>query len=59
VSLPGEAPPLMEAKEDIRLLHQELGGKAGTCLPHTHHAQQPPTQLELSLTTALLCFVLW
>lgn len=31
VSLPGQAPALMEAKEDTRLLQQELGGKAGGC----------------------------
>jgi hypothetical protein len=29
VSLPGQAPELMDAKEDTRLLQQELGGKAG------------------------------
>lgn len=29
VSLPGQAPHLMEAKEDTHLLQQELGGKAG------------------------------
>lgn len=29
VSLPGQAPPLMDAKEDTRLLLDELGGKAG------------------------------
>jgi hypothetical protein len=29
VSLPGQAPELMEAKEDTRLLQQELGNKAG------------------------------
>jgi hypothetical protein len=32
VSLPGQAPHLMEAKEDTRLLQQELGGKAGEVL---------------------------
>lgn len=29
VSLPGQAPQLMDATEDIRLLQQELAGKAG------------------------------
>lgn len=65
VSLPGQAPPLMDAKEDTRLLLDELGGKAGGRVWvgrtwHQNHqallpsAGQPAASASLHLPRVLL-----